>query len=426
MIRKLRRKFVLILMATVTLILLGVFAAVFVSTYTGIIQNSEDSLRMALRQDEFSMELPPMLEMQPPDGQSEQDNSARMTKEEEFNFERMRTPTLVLSVDVQGNVVIERNQLHFLDDEAVEEITALVLAETSDSGAILDYGLRYARQETDTGMRIAFVDNSTGKQVLQHLLFSALCVGIVALLCFLVLSIFLSRWAVRPVARVWEQQKQFVADASHELKTPLTVILSNTDMLIKNASANQEDLRRMGYIHEESKRMKSLVENLLMLAQTDAERPNPVCLEVDFSYQVETCVLLFEPAIYEADKQITYEIASQLKVLGDAAQLQQLVGILIDNAQKYCPEGGNIRVTLQRTEKKHAWLTVFNEGDPIPTEELNQVFTRFYRRDKARQSHGGFGLGLSIALGITSTHKGKIWAESDAQGNTFHVQLPLA
>lgn len=436
MIKKLRRKFILILMLTVSLILLGVFASVFFSTYSGIMQSSETSLRMALlntenpdenNPDNFSPEQqPPSLDQQNlPDGQGDSGDPSRFMQSDEFGFSRMRTPTLVVSVDLNNVITTESNQLHFLEESDIPVITELALEASADSGSMTSYGLRYLKQTTDSGTRIAFVDNSVGKQVVQHFLFSALCVGIAALICFFILSIFLSRWAVRPVARVWEQQKQFVADASHELKTPLTVILSNIDMLVKNASANKEDLRRMGYIREESVRMKSLVENLLVLAQTDAERPHPVYSDVDFSYQVESCVLLFEPAIYEADKQISYEIAPKLMVSGDAAQLQQLVGILVDNAQKYCPEGGNIRVTLRKAEKKHALLSVFNEGDPIPTEELNKVFTRFYRRDKSRQSHGGFGLGLSIALGIANAHKGKIWAEGHDEGNSFHVQLPL-
>lgn len=225
----------------------------------------------------------------------------------------------------------------------------------------------------------------------------------------------------------WEQQRQFIADASHELKTPLTVILSNADMLSEEKSLGErKNIRRVEHINAEAVRMKQLVEDMLILAKSDSSEKAEILNPVDFSYLVESAVLMYEPIIYDEGKSLSYELADNLSVLGDGSRLQQMVHILLDNARKYSSAKGAINVCLTKAENKGLLLEVRNEGIPIPKEDLQKIFLRFYRRDESRSEHGSFGLGLSIAQSIAHDSKGKIWAESDGKStNSFYIALPL-
>lgn len=225
---------------------------------------------------------------------------------------------------------------------------------------------------------------------------------------------------MRPVETAWNQQKQFVGDASHELKTPLTVILSNADMILTHPREDPE--RWAQNILAEAQHMKGLTQDLLSLARSESSDCSPVLETVDLSYLVTDSVLSFEPAAFEQGHELLHEEEPDLTVQGDASALSQLCGILLDNALKYSSPGGSVRVSLKAAGKL-ARLTVSNEGIPIPKEDLTRIFERFYRSDPAR--HGeGYGLGLAIAQRIAEQHRGKIWAESANGVNNFTVTLP--
>jgi signal transduction histidine kinase len=172
--------------------------------------------------------------------------------------------------------------------------------------------------------------------------------------------------------------------------------------------------------------MKRLVEDLLSLAKSDSAESTQITEQIDYSFLVINAVLALEPVVFDAGKKLTYDIQDRLFVSGDSRRLQQLIAILLDNALKYCPSGGKIKLKLTASDKKTALLTVTNEGKPIPKDELEKIFRRFYRADKSRSDHDSFGLGLAIAESLTKEHGGKIWAENDGErGNRFFVALPL-
>ena len=247
-------------------------------------------------------------------------------------------------------------------------------------------------------------------------------VGAAALLALFLASLPLARWAVGPVERAWNQQKQFVADASHELKTPLTVILSNADMLLDQPEG--ESRRWAENIQAEGLRMKELTEALLALARTDRPQAQLRRERVDLSYLTADCALAFEAAAYEAGHTLDQQVEEGLAVQGDPAELARLVEILLDNALRYSAPKGRVEVELRRTGRK-ARLKVENPGEPIPAEDLTRVFQRFYRADPSR-SQEGYGLGLSIAKGVAEAHRGRVWAESGDGKNRFFVELPLS
>ena len=172
--------------------------------------------------------------------------------------------------------------------------------------------------------------------------------------------------------------------------------------------------------------MKKLVEDMLTLAKSDNVETSSIYSVVDFSYIVKSAALMYEPIAFDEEKELSYEIESGLSVMGDSQKLQQAICVLLDNALKYSHSKGSIKIELRKSEHKALSLKVENEGVPIPAEELENIFLRFYRRDEARSEHGSFGLGLSIAQNIINEHNGKIWAESDGISiNRFYVRLAL-
>ena len=218
-------------------------------------------------------------------------------------------------------------------------------------------------------------------------------------------------------------RKEFVANVSHELKTPLTVILSNAELL-EGAGLAEKPARWSGNIHTEAEQMRTLVEQMLTLARAD-NGVRPAAMEpLNLSDVATDCVLAFEPVAFEAGKPLEERIAADITVVGDADRLRRLISILLDNAVKYGAEGGHITLTLEKTDRQ-ARLTVSNPGDPIPPEHLAHLFERFYRADASRGEKSGFGLGLAIADTIAWEHKGALKAESDAASTRFIFTMPL-
>ena len=380
MIRKLQIKFVAMCMVLVTAVLGVVFAAVLVSAKQNIEVISHQVLERVI-QDDAPNSRP------------------------------------ALGPNQNGEEVLLQ------DTAELQDSLSDCLRQGQPEGTIGSYGLRYMRQDYGLYQRIAFVDMSMEQATLQELMGSYLQIGLAALILLLGVSILLARWATRPVARAWRQQRQFLSDASHELKTPLTVILSNAELL-EAAPMDPRPARWADNIHSEAKRMKSLVEEMLTLARADNAVPTAVMAEVSLSDLATDCALAFEPAAFEAGKPLESDIAPDVTVTGDGDKLRQLIGVLLDNAIKYGQAGGTITLSLRRTDRQ-ARLTVSNPGEPIPPEQLSRLFERFYRADASRGEQSGFGLGLPIAAAIASEHKGTLKAESDQVSTRFLFTMPL-
>ena len=430
MIQKLRRKFVAIVMGAAAAILLTVFAMLVISTETGMIRQSETMLETALEIDQRGgdfrdKDTPRFEDMEPPAGEPVPDGKPGFGGQKGPGKWGQRQPYFLVLVQSDGTVDLGSRAEVLLTDFGTEELEALALEVAGypgNSGNLSAYRLRYAKRERPEGVLIAFADTSAEFRSLTELVKNALIVGAVTLLAVFGASILLARWAVRPVEHAWKQQKQFVADASHELKTPLTVILSNADMILTHPNESPDRWARN--ILAEAQHMKGLTQDLLSLAQSESSEVALVMETVDFSYLVTDSVLSFEPAAFEQGHELLHEEEPGLLVTGDASSLSQLCGILLDNALKYSVPSGAVKVSLKGSGKL-VRLSVSNEGEPIPPEDLTRIFERFYRRDPAR--HGeGCGLGLAIARRVTEQHRGKIWAESSEGINTFTVTLPSA
>ena len=409
MIRKLRRKFVLINMLLVSAVLVTVFAVLCFSTYRQIRTDSGDALRRALSMGTDGNKAPPRQDF----GGKQPEGHAPLL------------PVFCVLLDESGAVVSIYGETMSITADEAAQAAELALADGQMEGTLSGMGLRFLRQESPSGTKIAFADMSSGRSTMRGLLLTSLLVGIGGLAAFFGISLFLSAWALRPVERAWEQQRQFVADASHELKTPLTVILANTGILLSHKEETIETEQRwVENTKEEAGRMKTLVDELLFLAKLDAAHV-PVSVLLDLSDVVMSRLLPFESVAYEQGITLDGRIDPGIRVSGDAVQLGQLTGILLDNACKYTDPGGRVTLVLDVFQDR-ARLWVHNTGVPIPPDRLEHLFERFYRADDSRsREKGGYGLGLAIAHSIVETHMGRITVQSGNDGTVFTVLLPL-
>lgn len=311
------------------------------------------------------------------------------------------------------------------DTDALTAILTDCLSQEADEGSLSDYSLRYLRQDDGLYTQIAFVDISLETAALRQMMASYLRIGLLSLLLLAGASFLLSLRVTRPVERAWRQQRQFFSDASHELKTPLTVILSNAEML-ETSDLPERESRWRDNILSESRQMRKLVEEMLTLSRTEDAQRKPTVADVDLSDLSEDCALAFEPVAFEAGKPLSWDVTPGLTVSGDGEKLRRLLSILLDNAAKYGAPGEGIVLSL-RAERSQAVLSVSNGsgGHPIPPEELPRLFERFYRADASRGEQSGFGLGLPIAQAIAKEHHGALRAESDQQATRFTFTLPL-
>ena len=408
MIRKLQIKFVAMCMAMVTAVLAVVFFSAFASARQNIQLISTEVLERVLRESSSNLQSRPDIGL---------DLGDRVVQLPYFTVDLWQQGGSY-SAYVTGGT--------YADLEDTEELAAILtdcLSQEQSQGTIDGYNLRYLRQDNGLYQKLAFVDMSMEQATLREMMGSYLQIGAAAMLLLLGVSILLSRWATRPVERAWRQQRQFLSDASHELKTPLTVILSNAELL-ESAQLPERPARWTDNIRSEAGRMKSLVEEMLTLARADNMVRTAVLEEVSLSDLAADCTLSFEPVAFEAGKPLQEDVAEDVTVLGDREKLRQVIAILLDNAVKYGAAGGAITLTLQKTDRQ-ARLTVANPGEPIPPQQLRRLFERFYRADASRGEQSGFGLGLPIAATIAAEHKGTLKAESDAASTRFILTLPL-
>ena len=400
MLKKLRVKFVCINMLIVMAMLCAMFGMLFSVTKSNL--ESESIQMMAdIANDPFHMGRPD----ERPDG--------------------VRLPYFTLQIGLRGTLIATGGGYYDLSNEAfLKEVMTEALEQQTQTGILEGYNLRFYRTMTPTSQLLVFADTTSEQATLMGMARTFAIIGTLSFLVFLGVSLLLARWAVKPVDRAWKQQKQFVADASHELKTPLTVIMTNAELLQSPEVEVGDRDQLAGNILTMSRQMRGLVEGLLELARMDNGSVKTAHTELDWSMVVEDALLPFEPLYFEKGLELESHLDSGLRIRGSESHLRQVVEILLDNAMKYaCPES-KVWVYLLR-QGKDCLLSVANPGPEISKADLKNIFKRFYRVDQARTTSGSYGLGLSIAEGIVKAHKGKIWAESANGINVFHVQLPL-
>ena len=323
-----------------------------------------------------------------------------------------------------GEIHISGNSFYDLSDtDMLNSILEKAVGSADNTGYIKDYNLRFYRTHLWGENVIVFADVSSENTTMKNLVRLCLVIGLASSGLFLVISILLARWAVKPVDKAWAQQKQFVSDASHELKTPLTVILTNAELLQDPSYSEAERTRFTDNILTMATQMRGLVEGLLDLARVDNKAVRSTFENLDLSALIEDAVLPFEPVFFEKGLTLETEIESGIRCRGSARYLRQAAEILLDNAQQYS-DPGTVRLKLERQGHSHCLLSVASPGTPLGARERKEIFKRFYRADKVRGSDGGYGLGLAIAESVAADHGGRIWCEAGDHENIFYMSLP--
>jgi signal transduction histidine kinase len=448
MLAKLRRRFILITMGLVGLILLIVLAASVISSYQttasgieralyqSVSQGPNDEQRLWIGGQESGSLLELLLRLF---GQSPEGTSPRQG--EHF------IPVYIAILDPSSSTLLGDNSAFIridpsLANAAIDAVMGKLpqrelVAGENRSGLLLDLRLFYRAEVLGSGgVAFAFADASKLLDDTLLMVGVSALIWLGAMLALFFISLLLSRIVTRPVAEAWERQRRFVADASHELKTPLTVILANNSLLTAHPDKTvAEQAQWIQSTQSEAQRMDNLVRDLLLLAQTDEGKKRPKSSMTDLppvnlSALLDHSLLQFEAVFFERNVDLTSEIAANVTVRGDAEQLGRLVQILLDNASKYAavPTAGTratVHVGLREGQGNgvHALLEITNSGDPIAPEALPHLFERFFRADAAHSNTEGAGLGLSLAQAIATAHHGSITVASTPTNTTFTVTL---
>ena len=313
--------------------------------------------------------------------------------------------------------------------ESVElrAIASVTAAEAADCAArALDQGsirgwvgdFRYKLYDTDGGITAVFISGADTRAMHRRFLLAAFLVFVAGSLVVLGLVVLFSRRAVKPAAAREEGQKRFITDASHELKTPLTLIRTNLDILEEEHGPSPW----LTDIREEAKAMAALVDRLGQLSRTDEAAPPPEREPFSLSELAEEAAALFAPAADKKGCRLVTDIAPELRYIGSAAELRQILFILLDNAVKYCDPAGEIRLSL--AGGRHPVLTVDNSFAAVGETDLSRLFDRFYRADPARTPGGGWGIGLSIAQAIAQRRRTPLTVQAlDSHTIRFRLRL---
>lgn len=467
MITSLRRKFIMVAMLSTLVVLAAIMGTVNISNYVKMVKRA-DSMTALLAHDES------IFEEADKDAESDADSKAEETSEAETSEETDKSETppekpdgeskdesgyapenapntkeapadkpalekdgmgddgispetpydtryFKVTVDEDGEVVSsDLDRIAAVDeDTAAEYAESLEGKKENASGFTGVY--RYLVTENDDGST-TYIFLDCRKEILsfRNVLLTSVTVSVLGLGAVLVLVLFFSKLVFRPVEESFRKQKQFITDASHELKTPLTIIDANTEVMEMVSGENQWTKSTRKQVH----RLTGMVQQMVTLTRLDEGRDADEMAEFSFSDALEESLAPYEAPARVSGKQLDLSIERNISYVGNERSIRQLVGILADNAVKYTPEGGTIRVELKKKGKK-ILLDVSNDAKDVPQGKLDVLFERFYRLDSSRNSKtGGSGIGLSIAQAVVQQHKGKITAESpDGRSLFIHVIL---
>lgn len=320
------------------------------------------------------------------------------------------------------------------DGEVLQTDTGQIAAVDAEEAAVYAQGVvrsgasngfwgnyRYLLCEDALGSRVIFLDCNKSLSGFRSTLLASLYLAGLGLAAVLVLLLIVSKRMIRPVAESYEKQKRFITDAGHELKTPLTIISADADLAEMECGENQwlTDIRR------QAQRLTGLTNDLIYLSRMEEEQPKLQRIEFPLSDVVEEMAQAFTAPAQNQEKKFDFSVQPMLSWVGDEKAIRQLVSILLDNALKYSPSGGTLRLTLEK-QGRSLLLTVSNtSAQPLERDKLPHFFDRFYRADQSRSTQtGGYGLGLSIAKSVVEAHKGKIGAESP-DGSTLVISVVL-
>ena len=313
----------------------------------------------------------------------------------------------IVMADKDGKYVAIHNNDDLSEENAQKYIDAI--SEKGITGGMVN-NYQFLSAEKSNGTIFVFTDKSAEMNMLSKLKRTTITIGLISIILLSVASYFLSGLIVKPIKEAFNKQKQFISDASHELKTPLTVISTNADVLSGEIGEN----KWLNYIQDQADRMNVLVNELLNLTRLENNTSNFILTEFDLSKAIENTALPFECQAFDTNKNFVLNIDEGIHITASEQHVKQMAAIFIDNALKYSKDGGTVRVSLTKDKDKKISFSVYNTGSGIKESEKDKIFERFYRSDESRnRAAGSYGLGLAIAKSIIDKHKFKINIEND-------------
>lgn len=407
-----QKKITATIMGLLTLILLGTLLTISLTTYSAVYRNNQRILEVFL--DDYING----------NGPKEAPKDAMGTPEDRIATEAAVMYLVEFSSD--GSAVGIMNDVKpVMSDEALKNLAAQLMTGGKKRGISGRMIYRIASDESSGRSYVAMMDNTLIDGSMKTLIMNTVVFGAVALIILFFVSLKASKEIMKPVEDTYQKQKQFISDAGHELKTPISTVSANAEILQREIGNN----RWLDNILYENRRMKELVTGLLDLSRT--ENMEAVHTDVDLSRIVTGGILPFDSVAFERGLLLESEIEQDIHVEGDPNQLGQLVATLLDNAVSHAEKtqnanesAGKILVTLH-AEDKCAVLKVSNPGKEIPAEERKRIFERFYRTDSSRELNGHYGLGLAIAKAVATAHDGEISVECAEGITTFVVRIPV-
>jgi signal transduction histidine kinase len=396
MFKEFRIKIVVVIISILTVLFAGILIAIYIASYQKSIEYTNYMLKRLCNKDGFNILIKP--------------------KRENDYYNSSKYYLVLLGSDQTVLRLYNDNSSGYSNQE-LSKLAMTLLQKGNKKGTY--HSFTYFIKAKKNGTYIAFSNGVFQNTYLDTLFSNILIFGFIGLILLLLVSIWLSRWLITPLESAFNKQKQFISDASHEIKTPIAVISSNADALEREIGKN----KWLEYIQNETLWMNKLINTLLQLATIDSYEDGKLQNKFNFSEVVMSIVLPFESIIYDKQIKLIDQIDDNIYVAGDSIQLGQLISILLDNAINHTEPGGIITVKLKQQRDKKI-LTVANTGNEIPLSEQKLIFERFYRADKARtRGNGNYGLGLAIANAITHSHNGKITVACKNQTTTFTVVL---
>lgn len=435
MIRKLRVRFIILSTASLLLLLGIIVISSSVLTYRELVENADRVLAMLAENGVHPLpELPPEQVRFPGTDAEKRDKAfmgpfGRRPLSPESMYEA-RFFAVVLSAE--GQVLrVDTQRIVMVDETEAGDYGEAAYRKKGARGFIGEF--RYQKltgenSDSDHEMCVLFLDCGRNLFTFKHSLMINCLISFLGLVAVFIVIVVISGKIVRPVSESYEKQKQFISVAGHEIRTPVTIIDADAELLAMEIGDGNEWLQD---ICKQTKRMAVLTDNLLTLSRMDEHRQQYTMIDFPISDVVEETVLSFQALAHSWNRNIMTEIAPMLSFHGDEGSVRQLVGILLDNAIKYIREqadGGCEDILLKLGKKgRSLCLSVSNSSEPVSEEQLKRFFERFYRTEQSRDSEtGGYGLGLSIARSIVEAHRGKITASAPAAGTVrITVVLPM-
>ncbi len=403
MFKKLRTKIVVAIMISIILILFGTLSIILATSYSQM--NKDDQRMLQQYVNQYRLDEKEEIPLDKPKDFSEPDDRHKFDISTFYSVAYSNDGTFLK---------IDNGSKSMYSDDTLKSYAQQIINGSSKRGKYKK--LTYLVEQKEGYVLVAFIDNAIMQTGMLTIFKNTLIFGGISVLVVFIVSIFLSKKIVAPLEENFQKQKQFISDAGHELKTPISVINANSELLSRQIGDN----KWLSNIQYENEKMSTLVRQLLDLAKTESVKPQ---LErIDFSRLVSGELLPFESVAFEHHITLLSDIQEGINVDGDQNKLKQLVSILIENALSHSEENKEVNVIL-KTQRNMATLSVINEGKAIPVNQQERIFERFYRLDEARSDDGHFGLGLAIAKAIVESHNGKIHIECNDGKINFIVQL---